>query len=240
MCRTCCEHEEQCFLEQEIRKETSLLKSHFFQNFLKAISVLAVFVGGFYMVLFWPREIKISLEDKDRLQYYLTQAYEAGKGSESYARQMKNIMRLDMKFRHVLSFLHQGEQAFDMKQYSKALDNYKTVKKMLPDWDWIYVLIAQCYDALGQIDSAKTELTQAIELNPDSIKAYCVLGKIFEEADAHDDAILQYTKASFIDPKNPEVLLRLSELYLKKNRPSKAREYREKAQRINANKKNGQ
>jgi tetratricopeptide (TPR) repeat protein len=237
MCVHCCDKEEQCFLEQEIRKEASLLKSPFFKNFLRVIAGIAIFAGVFYLFLFWPREIKISLEDRERLQYALTQAYEAGKGSASYARQMKNIMRLDLSFRHILSFLHQGEQAFDAKQYSKALENYKSVKKMLPDWDWIYILIAKCYDALGQIDSAKEELKQAIELNPNGLKAYCVLGKIFAEAEAHDDAILQYTKASFIDPKNTEVLLQLSDLYFKKNRPSKAREYREKAQRITANKK---
>lgn len=235
LCTTCCEKEERCFFEQAERKDSSFLRSHSFQRLMITACAVALFASGFYAVIFWPREIDIPLEDKERLQYCLSLAYDAGKGSATYDRQMKNILRLDMNFRYVLSFLRQGEQAFDAKLYQQALDNYKSVKKMLPDWDWIYILIAQCYDGLGQIDSAKEKLEQAIELNPDGIKAYCVLGKIFEEADALDNAILQYTKASFVDSKNTDVLLKLSELYLKKNSFNKAREFRDKAKKLGAN-----
>ena len=83
------------------------------------------------------------------------------------------------------------------------LENYKPVKKMLPDWDWVYIFIAECYDGLGQMDSAKEELKQAIELNPDHAWGWYLKGALIARDHRLEEAEPLLTRAIELEATMP-------------------------------------
>jgi len=74
----------------------------------------------------------------------------------------------------------------------------------------------------GQIDSALTNLTHAIRLNPNYAQFYFVKGKIFELLQAPDSAIFYFEKSLRIKYHNPEVWYELERLYFSRQKFDKA------------------
>ena len=232
-CPRCLEKEEKRFLAAEEKKHAS--RNYSWARLISYCLFFLLFSGGSYYYFFVPRMISISMDDRERLRYYLSLAYDSPRDSEVYKRQMDSIMRLEDKYRNLIGFLKRGEKATDKKHYEEAIRDFEVVKKLLPDWDGIYILIAQCYKKMGKPTFAKDQLKQAQELNPEHTRAYILLGEIHLEEQDIDEAILQYTKAHFIDRNNLEVLLSLSELYVRKKSFIKAREFRDQARKLGAN-----
>jgi tetratricopeptide (TPR) repeat protein len=218
-------------MENEQRKQ-SFLYSPALKRIGFVLSGLIFVYIVFYYSFLNPREVKIPPDDRERLQYYLTLADQSKQGSETYNRQIQNILKISVGYRHVLNFLERGKKNYEKGLYTKALEDYEKVKKMLPDWDGIYIRTGECHRALHQTDHAKTELKEAIDLNPETPKAYLLLGEMQEDENLLDDAILQYTKALFVSPKNGQIFLKLSGVYIKKKRYEKAREFRDKAREL--------
>ncbi|MBN2145067.1 MAG: tetratricopeptide repeat protein [Candidatus Aureabacteria bacterium] len=228
LCPACCDKAEKKWLQNELRKQSAFSPT----AIKRTVIFLGIIVMGYLAIYFFilrPREIKIPPDDRERLHYYLSITEQSTKGSETYNRQIQNIMKLSVGYRHVLAFLNRGKKHYAKGNYSLALEDFGKVKKMLPDWDGIYALTGECYKALHQIDPARRELKEAIDLNPESPKAYLVLGEIEEDENRLDEAILQYTKALFVSPKNGQVFLKLAGVYIKKKRYQKAAEFRDKA-----------
>lgn len=232
-CSRCLEKEEKRFFAAEDKKHRT--QSYSWARLLSYFLFFILFSGGTYYYFFVPRMITVSVDDKERLRYYLSLAYDSPRNSETYKRQMDSIMRLEDKYRNLIGFLKRGEKSADKTHFEDAIKDFEIVKKLLPDWDGIYILIAQCYKKMGKTAFAKDQLKQAQELNPEDSKAYILMGEIHLEEQEIDEAILQYTKAHFIDRTNPEVLLSLSELYVRKKSFIKAREFRDEARRLGAN-----
>lgn len=232
-CPHCLEKEEKRFFAAE--EKTHSAQNYSWSRLISYFLLFILFSGGTYYYFFVPRMITIPLDDKERLRYYLSLAYDSPHGSETYKRQMDSIKRLEDRYRNLIGFLQRGEKAAEKKHYEKAIKDFEIVKKLLPDWDGIYILIAQCYKKMEKKAFAKDQLKQAQELNPEHSKAYILMGEIHLEEQEIDEAILQYTKAHFIDRNNPEVLLSLSELYVRKKSFIKAREFRDEARRLGAN-----
>ena len=232
-CARCLEKEEKRFFAAEEKKHSAGSRS--LGKLISYCLLFLLFSGGTYYYFFVPRMISVSVDDKERLRYYLSLAYDSPRNSETYQRQMDSIMRLEDKYRNLIGFLKRGEKYAEKKQYESAIKDFEIIKKLLPDWDGIYILIAQCYKKMGKTAFAKDQLKQAQELNPEHSKAYILMGEIHLEEQEIDEAILQYTKAHFIDRTNPEVLLSLSELYVRKKSFIKAREFRDEARKLGAN-----
>ncbi len=238
-CAACCEIAENRLYSMEIKKESFSSKYVFNRLAFSAILLACLISFSGYYFLIKPKDnIVIPPDDKEVLVFYLNLAYDKGKNSDTYKRQMNNILRLDMSYKSLITFLHTGEQYLEEKNYKEALVNFEKIKNMLSDWDLIYVFTSECYSNLGENDKAIDELKQAIELNINNTKAYMFLGDIYEKQDKIEDAILQYTKAFYIDNKNSSLPLKLAELYLRKNSITKAFEYRNQASKLGANTQN--
>ncbi len=238
-CATCCEIAENRIYNAEIKKESFSSKYVFNRVAFSAI-LAACFISffGYYFFIKPNENIVIPPDDKEVLVFYLNMAYDKGKNSDTYKRQMNNILRLDMSYKSLIAFLHTGEKYLAEKNYKEALINFEKIKNMLSDWDMIYIFTSECFFNLGESDKAIGELKQAIELNINSTKAYMFLGDIYDKQDKIEDAILQYTKAFYIDSKNSSLPLKLAELYLRKNSITKAFEYRNQASKLGANTQN--
>lgn len=234
LCPDCCAREEERAIRVEERK-TLFYRTRSFRVTMAVFGFVILAWGVFYLAFLMPRMVDVTADDQERIQFYLDLAYRSGKGTETFERQMDNISRLDMSYSHLLTYLRQGEEEHEEGRYREAIEHFKKVGKMLPKWSWIHVLMANSYLGLDLTEHAKNELEQAIELNPDDIRAYMILGRIYASEDEVEDAVLQFSKALFIDKRNPEVLLALAELYMKQNRFIKAREYRDRAHELGAN-----
>ncbi len=232
-CSQCMEKEEKRFFAAEEKKHEA--RNYTWIRLFSFSFLFLLFFGGIYYYFFVPRMISVSVDDKERLRYYLSLAYDSPRNSETYQRQMDSIMRLEDKYRNIIGFLKRGEKSADKKNYEAAIKDFEIIKNLLPDWDGIYILIAQCYKQMGKTAFAKDQLKQAQELNPEHSKAYILLGEIHLEEQEIDEAILQYTKAHFIDRSNPEIILSLCELYVRKKSFIKAREFRDEARKLGAN-----
>jgi len=75
---------------------------------------------------------------------------------------------------------------------------------------------------MGQVDSALTNLTHAIRLNPNYAQFYFVKGKIFELLQEPDSAIFYLEKSLRIKFHNPELWYELGKLYFNKQQYHKA------------------
>ena len=72
----------------------------------------------------------------------------------------------------------QGEFLVDQGNYSLAVLEFQDALDIDPNAPTIHVSIADAYLRLGKNKRAKNHLNTAVELNPDEIEAYEILGKI--------------------------------------------------------------
>ena len=74
----------------------------------------------------------------------------------------------------------------------------------------------------GKSEEAAAALKAALELQPDSARAYQILGDIYARAEETDQAVLHYRKALEIDPENVRMRLALGEVLQGAKRPQEA------------------
>jgi tetratricopeptide (TPR) repeat protein len=233
LCLACSEAEEQALFNRETIK--SRYQSYKLGQWFVFLLIALLSGAGYYFMIYTPREVNIPSDDKERLRYYLNLAYEAKNNSETYKRQMNNILRLNDDYANVIQFLKFGEKALSQSRFGDAYIYFEKVKKMLPDWEWIYILTSKCYIGMNNKKQAEEELKQAQELNPDGSRAYVLLGELYASEGDFEQAILEYSKALFIDGKNSDVMLNLAELYYRKKSLIKAQEFRDSARKLGAN-----
>lgn len=232
-CHTCLDKEESKYFKKEDKKD-AFWTSLQFKIGLGAITGLLILIFTIYYIMFAPKVVELNVNDRERVQFFLDMAYEAGKGTATYDRNVHNIKRMNAKYINILRYLSLAENALEKNQADVAIENYKKVKVMLPDWHWVYIFLGEVYLKKGTTEEGEIEIKQAIELNPEGTKAYILLSKYYEQQERLDEAILQLSKASFNDKKNGDILIELGKLYLKKKWFVKARELRNKARNLNA------
>ena len=74
----------------------------------------------------------------------------------------------------------------------------------------------------GESDKAAAALKTALELQPDSGRAYQMLGDIYARAEETDQAVLHYRKALEIEPANVRMRLALGEVLEQAKRPQES------------------
>ncbi len=85
----------------------------------------------------------------------------------------------------------------------------------------------------GDLETAKEDLLKHVALNPDSVRALTMLGKIYEEEKKSDKAEAEYRQAIFYDPSAVLVYERLGRMYLLSGRFKMAKElYQEGLSRV--------
>jgi tetratricopeptide (TPR) repeat protein len=76
----------------------------------------------------------------------------------------------------------------------------------------------------GDLTAAEQNLLRHVELNPDSVKARTMLGKIYEDRQEYEKAEEMYTKAIFFSPKTVLIYERLGRLFLMRGQVQRAKE----------------
>jgi len=232
-CHPCLERQEQLAFRKETRR-TSIFNVPNLRRFFLLMGLVGFLFGILYVFLFKPREVTLSEEDQERVAFYLAKGYAAGKGTPIYERQMDNIVRIDIGYRHILTFLRRGEGAFLNKNFPGAIQNFKSVQKMLPNWGEINIFLAEVYLTWNDTKEAERELNQSIDVNPNQVKAYKMLAEIYRLQNRLDQAILNYSKALFNDRENIEILLIMAELYIDKKIFHRAEVFRNRAKELGA------
>ena len=70
-----------------------------------------------------------------------------------------------------------------------ALEEYRKVLELTPDYSWAYFNIAQIYFELGRLDDAVIMLKKTVEKNPKDMEVYKLLAQILIKQTKLDDAL---------------------------------------------------
>ena len=74
-------------------------------------------------------------------------------------------------------------------------------------------LRGNAYLAMGRIDEALSDLTRAIELDPDNSSVIANRGETYRSIGRHDEALSDLTRAIELDPDNSSVIANRGETY---------------------------
>lgn len=86
-------------------------------------------------------------------------------------------------------------------EYEKVIQEYNALEKEYGHDEVIYYQRADCYDELGMVQTALSEINKAIEINGD-YSNYSMLGQIFRGAGRYEEAIKAFDKVIELLPTN--------------------------------------
>ena len=93
---------------------------------------------------------------------------------------------------------------------------------------------------LGDLDKARIELKNVLQIDPKDAEAYFQLGKVMEAKQDFRKAFGNYNKAAELDPDNPEYKAKIGRFYLVlANDAAKAEEQLEAIEKVDANNRHG-
>ena len=86
-------------------------------------------------------------------------------------------------------------------EYEKVIQEYNALEKEYGHDEVIYYQRADCYDELGMVQTALSEINKAIEINGD-YSNYSMLGQIYRGAGMYEEAIKAFDKVIELLPTN--------------------------------------
>ena len=113
-----------------------------------------------------------------------------------------------------------------------ALANYNKALRIMPECVQALIGKGRLLMTLDQLESAETELTNAISLDKNSYTAWLLMGELRELQQDVPEAIKSYKKAAKADKSNPEPHLRLQDIYERIGFDDLADEEQEIAERL--------
>lgn len=88
-----------------------------------------------------------------------------------------------------------------------------------------YLLLGECYEALGRLDFALNTYVEGAELNPKSVELQLRLGELYFRTDLIQNSIDAYQKALTLAPANKQALLGLARAYNREGFFSKSEKF---------------
>lgn len=107
-------------------------------------------------------------------------------------------------------------------QGQAALEHLHDVQRRFGDTPEIGVSIAQCQQALGQVDAARDRLSRVTQAAPGYMPAWVELGHLERQAEHYADAARHYERAARLRP-TPDVLFNLAHCLYASDRVEPAR-----------------
>jgi tetratricopeptide (TPR) repeat protein len=104
----------------------------------------------------------------------------------------------------------------------EALRYFENVRRLNPDFEGIYQLLASTYRDLGQIDEAVSALKEGLKKQPNSLKILRPLAYLQLHGEDESAAIPTFLTILDVDPKDSDTRLNLGILYQKRNRYEEA------------------
>lgn len=110
-----------------------------------------------------------------------------------------------------------GDKEFNRKNYQAAIDKYAQAIVLAPNYAQAYYQKGLAHYNLNQYEQAIKDLSAALDNgHPRKLEIYKIRGYMNLQSKNFDAALVDYTEASKLDPKNIQYLSYLSEIYINK------------------------
>ena len=123
---------------------------------------------------------------------------------------------------HVNAYLSPGENAFNVRDFEKALVYFKRLAEVDPDNPQAHLHTARTYFMLGRYDEAKVKFYRALEIDSTESQAYFQLGNIAQAEDDIDAALELYERSLHFMPGSPEALANIGAALMQKGHADSA------------------
>lgn len=127
----------------------------------------------------------------------------------------KKVKFRDKEDRVIVKMLYDVITEIRFDHYGEAFDLLKEARRLAPDYYEVARVFAYYYKVLGNFGEARQEFELAIRQSPDSPQLYYWFGKflLHDENDV-DASLIQFQRASELDPNSDEVLLAIARNYM--------------------------
>ncbi|MBP1468051.1 protein-glutamate O-methyltransferase [Candidatus Chloroploca sp. M-50] len=125
------------------------------------------------------------------------------------------------------AIIEQIQGLLDTGQTEEALARLQSLPLIGSAAPQILALMARAHANRGDFELAGAEAHRALELNPLTTEAYCLIGLIYARQHRHSAALVQFERARYLDNQSPVLAFHLAECYRQLGRRDDAlREYR--------------
>ena len=147
-------------------------------------------------------EIKLKPQDADN--YFVRSMLYINIGNYQLALEDCNKI-LEMKRNskepiYIFTLKQRGDCYTLMKDYKRAIEEYKTVINIEPKYKDAYIYQAFCYMNLQEYQQAIDNCNQVLKFSPDDIDAYIERGVIYYTMQDYDNALKDFDKVLAINP----------------------------------------
>jgi protein O-GlcNAc transferase len=101
-----------------------------------------------------------------------------------------------------ICLLRLGNVQLQLRRFDEAVDSYRRVLKMRPDYSNAWVNRAIALKDVQRKEEAFVHASHAIELNPLSVQAYQLQGELLMKAGTHEQATMVFSKTVELEPAN--------------------------------------
>lgn len=142
-------------------------------------------------------------------QYFVLKKYKEALRAFDYA------VTIDESF--VGGYLEKAKTLEELEQYDKAIENYLITLELDDATAFVCVRTGECYQKLGDLETAVTYYKKAVNEDPLLDKAWLLLTNLYQEDGQYQKALYYLSKALQIDEDNFMYWRKYAELNLKLN-----------------------
>lgn len=106
-----------------------------------------------------------------------------------------------------------GKAAYEARKYSDATAIFERYSERRPDNAWGHYMLGLSAWKSGNLARAESAFENALRIDPNHVKSYVNLSRVFIDQKRHDDASDRLTRAAEIDPSSNEVYRLLGRTY---------------------------
>lgn len=117
---------------------------------------------------------------------------------------------------------HYANALWERGRQREALEQLHEALRLSSDDDRLLARAAEMHLALGDIDTAKAAVGEALDLNPQSAAAWALRGRVMLRAGQPRQALADLQRALAYAPDNRQILLDLAEVYRRLDEPQRA------------------
>ncbi len=129
----------------------------------------------------------------------------------------------------VLNHFNSGVSLYNQKEFSKAIQAYRSVIELDPTYVEAHNNLGIVYQTLGDLDGAFNAYQKSTEINPRYEKGYNNLGLLLMLQGRYEEALGAFQNALALNPNNVESHINLGILFKKRDQWEKAIESYQKA-----------
>jgi len=122
-------------------------------------------------------------------------------------------------------YLIQGHYQWQDKNFTKAASYFEKALKVIPDYIYAMVLLAEIQKNLGHYQRALSILESTVQADPQNPSTYFSLGECYRSLGNIEKALENFQKVFYLESDYPGILEALSNIYTDLGAPGEARQY---------------